>query len=99
MGATPRNITRIFLYNGLLIGVFGSVAGLVAGLSLCLAQMHFSFIHLPPDVYFLDKLPMLVIPSDIIAVVVVTNGLCLLFSLYPALKASKLKPVDALKYI
>jgi lipoprotein-releasing system permease protein len=99
MGATPKHITRIFIFNGLFVGIIGTVTGLIVGLSVCFAQMKFAFIHLPPDVYFLDKLPMLVVWTDVLAVVLITNGLCLLFSLYPARKASKLKPVDALKYI
>ncbi|MFH0921014.1 MAG: FtsX-like permease family protein [Fibrobacterota bacterium] len=98
MGATPRNIRRIFLYNGLFVGVIGTLAGTAAGLLLCFLQIKFQFIKLPGDVYFISTLPMIVNAWDVIAVVVTANVLALLFSFYPAYKAARLNPVEALVY-
>jgi len=98
MGATPRNILRIFVLDGILVGLIGTVLGTSLGLLICFIQIKFSLIKLPGDVYFISTLPMKLEKLDVAAVVIVANALCFLFSLHPALKASKLKPVEALKY-
>jgi lipoprotein-releasing system permease protein len=98
MGATPKNIRSIFLFNGLFVGVIGTLGGTLAGLAICFVQIHFQLIKLPGDVYFISTLPMLLNYWDVLAVVVTANVLALLFSFYPAYKASRLKPVEALVY-
>jgi lipoprotein-releasing system permease protein len=98
MGATPRNILRIFVLDGLLVGLIGTVIGTSLGLLICFIQIKFNLIKLPGDVYFISTLPMKLQGWDVAAVVAVANVLCFAFSLYPALKASRLKPVEALKY-
>lgn len=98
MGARSRNIMRIFLINGLLVGVIGTALGSLCGLLICFVQMKFHIITLPGDVYFISSLPVIVRWGDVAAVIASANILCLLFSLYPAWKAARLKPVDALVY-
>src|SRR3989339_405864 len=98
MGATPGSIRRIFLLNGLFVGFVGTITGTAAGLCICFIQMKFNLIKLPGDVYFIDSLPMIVQWIDAAAVVIAANLLCVAFSFYPAYKASRLRPVDALIY-
>ncbi|MCB0832484.1 MAG: ABC transporter permease [Bacteroidetes bacterium] len=97
MGATNRMISRIFMNQGLLTGSLGMVAGCFIGYSVCFAQMHFGFVKLPADIFFLDALPVQVQLVDFIAIVVVAFVLCLFSTVYPARKAASLEPVDALR--
>ncbi|OGS37352.1 MAG: hypothetical protein A2293_05180 [Elusimicrobia bacterium RIFOXYB2_FULL_49_7] len=98
MGARNRSILKIFVLNGFLVGVIGTFLGTLVGLLICFVQIKFNLVKLPGDVYFIDTLPMIVKWGDVLAVVVCANFLCLLFSLYPAFKAARLKPVEALIY-
>lgn len=98
MGATNAGIRRIFIYEGLAVGVVGTVLGTIIGWGLCALQIKYEFFSLPPDVYFLNVLPILIQPFDIIAVAFAALVLCLLASIYPAHKAATLVPVEAIRY-
>ena len=98
MGATAGNIRRIFLINGVIVGIVGTALGALCGLLLCFLQIRYDLVKLPGDVYFIDSLPMIVQWLDVLAVVAVANLLCFVFSLYPAHKAAKMRPVEALIY-
>ena len=98
MGATAGNIRRIFLINGVIVGIAGTSLGALCGLFLCFLQIRYDLVKLPGDVYFIDSLPMIVQWLDVLAVVAVANLLCFVFSLYPAHKAAKMRPVEALIY-
>ena len=98
MGASNRSIVRIFVVEGLTIGVFGAFLGTFVGTALAVIQMRCQIIKLPSDVYSISNLPMKISPVDITVIAVLTVLLCLLSTLYPSYKASKIDPVETLRY-
>ncbi len=98
VGASNRSIVRIFIVEGLTIGVFGAFLGAFFGTALAVIQMRFHLIKLPSDVYSISNLPMKISPVDITVIAVLTVLLCLLSTLYPSYKASKIDPVETLRY-
>jgi lipoprotein-releasing system permease protein len=98
MGATSSSITRIFLYEGMVVGVVGTALGLSTGYGLCWAQLKYKLLSLPGDVYFINKLPVKMQPMDFILVGTAAVLICLLASVYPARKAASLIPVEAIRY-
>ena len=98
MGATPTSITMIFLFEGLIIGIVGTLAGTALGLFSCWALDRYKFITLPQDIYYIDKLPVNVEPLMILIITVSAMLLCLAAAVYPAWQAGRLEPVEALRY-
>ena len=98
MGATRRAIRRIFMFQGLVIGIVGTATGFALGLGICFLLKRYQFIKLPPGVYSLDYLPILLQWSDLILVAAGSVLLCFLATLYPAGRAASLEPVEALRY-
>jgi lipoprotein-releasing system permease protein len=98
MGATKRNIWVIFTFNGALIGVAGSILGTLLGMFLCWSLE--TWLPLPIDmtVYQIDRLPAQISWPFVGLVNAASFLLCLLATLYPAWRASRLKPVEALRY-
>jgi len=97
IGADAKMISRVFINQGLIVGGIGIVAGCLIGYSICFLQIHFHVIKLPPDVFFLDAVPMELKWIDFVAIVSVALILCLAATLYPSRKASELLPIDALR--
>jgi lipoprotein-releasing system permease protein len=97
MGMRSAGVARTFQAAGQLIGALGVGCGLVAGASVitCLRRFHYA---LDPKVYMIDSLPVKVNPDEVLLTVAVTWAICTLATLYPALKAAKLAPVDGLRY-
>jgi len=98
MGATSRGIMRIFVYEGLVIGLTGTVLGVIGGLSLCEILSKYQFIKLPSDVYPITTLPIKVLPMDVTLVAVSAALITLLATIYPSWQASKIEPAVALRY-
>ena len=98
MGATNQSILRIFLYEGLFIGVVGTFLGFIVGYMLCWAQMKYKFFSIPGDVYFINTLPVKMEIPDFVFIGVAAVLLCLLAALYPAVKASKMDPIAAIRH-
>ncbi|MFO7889461.1 MAG: lipoprotein-releasing ABC transporter permease subunit [bacterium] len=98
MGVTSRGITKIFLFEGMVVGVLGSITGFIIGFSLCLAQLKYKFFSLPGDVYFINYLPVKMQMLDFSLIGLAAILLCILASLYPARKAAKLDPIRAIRY-
>jgi lipoprotein-releasing system permease protein len=98
MGATSKGITRIFVCEGIVVGVIGTLLGFTIGYSLCWAQLKYKFFSLPGDVYFISTLPVKMEVTDFIYIGVAAVIICLLAAVYPAKKASGLIPVDAIRY-
>ena len=98
MGASSRSIMGIFMFQGILVGVLGTLAGLISGLGICHLLARYQFINLPSDVYYISKLPVQVIFSDVAVVASAAVVISFLATLYPAWYASRLNPVESLRY-
>lgn len=98
MGTTSGAIMRIFMLNGVVIGFIGSTVGVALGVALCYAQYHWRFIKLPGDLYFIDTLPVILMPFDILRVYIAANSICWLVTLYPAWRASTMLPAESIRY-
>ena len=97
-GVTPGQVRRIFLLQGLLISVVGTVLGLALGYLASWAGGHYHFIHLSADVYSIDTLPFAPRILDGVIVSVVSIGISLLATLYPSSSAARVLPAEALRY-
>jgi lipoprotein-releasing system permease protein len=97
LGASDQAILRIFMVEGMMIGGIGTVLGVLTGLSAALGLLWFG-VRLDPDVYYIDRLPISVDPLDFLIVAVSALGITTLATLYPALAASRLRPVDGIRY-
>ena len=98
MGASSSSIMKIFLYEGLLVGVIGTVLGCIIGYGAGFLQLHYHIISLPPDVYLINSLPIVMEWKDFVAISSMSILLSLLASFYPSYRASKLTPVEAIRY-
>jgi len=98
MGATDRSIYRIFMYKGMAIGVVGTILGVCGGIILCMLLSHYKFIELPGDVYYITTLPVVLKVVDVAAIAVSALVICFFATLYPARQASRLDPVEAIRY-
>jgi len=96
-GASDLGILEVFMSEGLLIGGIGTVFGVVTGLVLCLGLLWFG-VRLDPDVYYVDRLPINVDPLDYAVVALCSLGITILATIYPAVAASRLRPVDGIRY-
>ncbi|MEQ1831675.1 MAG: ABC transporter permease [Candidatus Eisenbacteria bacterium] len=97
LGATPRFVLTVFLGEGLLIGVLGTSAGALLGGALIWLLQKYPFVHLPGDVYFIETLPLKPEAGDFAAVILAALVLCLAAAWYPAWRASKLDPIEAIR--
>jgi lipoprotein-releasing system permease protein len=97
-GVRPDQIRRIFLYQGLLISVLGTILGLIVGYTAAWAGHHYRFIQLDPQIYSLDYLPFAPRSLDGVIVALVSLGVSLLATLYPSSSAARVLPAEALRY-
>ena len=98
MGATDRSIRKIFVFKGMIIGFFGTFIGVTLGLGLCMLLERYPFIELPGDVYYITTLPVSLKALDVTMIACAALVICFLATLYPARQASKLDPVEAIRY-
>lgn len=99
LGARDRSIFRIFLAQGVLIGMTGTLLGLGLGLGVCWVLDTFPIFSIPPGVYpGSDRVPVQVAAGDLAWVVLATLVACVVATVFPARKATALKPVDGLRY-
>jgi lipoprotein-releasing system permease protein len=97
MGMTASSIRRIFLAQGIMIGFVGTALGLLLGLVTAVALDTYKLIPLNPEVYFIDHLPVARQPLDIAVTVVASLLIAAAATIYPALQASRLLPVEAMR--
>lgn len=98
MGATTRSIKRIFVMQGVLIGMIGTSAGVIFGALLCFLQSTYQFIRLPGDVYYITALPVDLKLTDVATVAISAMIISFLATLYPAQQASRFNPVEVIRY-
>ncbi len=98
MGATDKSIKRIFVIKGMAIGSIGTILGVCLGFILCALLKHYKFIELPGDVYYITTLPVKLEAIDVFFIASAAMAICFLATLYPARQASKLDPVEAIRY-
>jgi len=98
MGAKRRQIRRIFMFQGILIGVIGTVLGLIAGYVISIAAGHYHLVSLSAEVYSIDYVPFAVRIQDGILVAAVAIGVSFVATLYPSWSAASVLPAEALRY-
>ncbi|OGF15285.1 MAG: hypothetical protein A2W00_06790 [Candidatus Eisenbacteria bacterium RBG_16_71_46] len=97
LGAARSTVLQVFLAEGLLIGGLGTGLGSVLGFALITVLRRYPFVRLPGDVYFIERLPVRPEAGDFAAVILAALSLCLAAALYPAWRASRLDPVEAIR--
>ena len=98
MGASARSIRRIFMLQGLVIGVVGTVVGAGAGVLVATVLDRNQLIRIPADVYQLSHLPFTVVPSDVVLVVAAAIVICFVATIYPSRQAARLDPAEGLRH-
>jgi lipoprotein-releasing system permease protein len=99
IGMSRRRIRRIFIFEGLTIGLIGITLGLGLGWLLCFLLEKYQFVKLPADIYYLDHLPVsLNLWPDVALIISAALAITVLSTIYPALHAGRMHPVDALRY-
>ncbi len=97
MGATNGQILRIFMLNGTIIGVMGTILGVIGGTTLCWLLKRYKFIKIPKEVYYTDSIPILLYRSDVIIIAASALIICLLATIYPARQAAGIEPSKILR--
>lgn len=97
MGASDKQIRRIFVCKGMVIGMIGTFLGGCIGVILCGLLSRYQFIKLDSDIYPIDKLPVDLQSIDVIAISLTALAICFIATIYPARKASMLNPVEAIR--
>lgn len=96
MGATSKSIMKIFFFQGMVIGLFGTFLGVAGGLGLCELLSRYKFIELPSNVYPMNTLPIKVLPMDVGIIAMSAVIITLSATIYPSWKASRVKPAEVL---
>jgi len=98
MGFSRFSIAKIFFYEGTAVGFVGTVIGLILGIGISLILKYFEIFQLPKGVYYVDKLPVSIMFSDILMVALCAFIITVLAGIYPAYQVSKQNPLDAIRY-
>ncbi len=98
MGATQPGIMKIYLFGGIMIGVIGSIVGLGIGYLVCEAQVHFQLFKLDTSVYIIPALPVSMHISDFVVVGLIAIIISTLAALYPARRAARIEPANAVRW-
>jgi lipoprotein-releasing system permease protein len=106
LGLTPAGVMQVFMVQGSLIGIFGTLAGLIGGITLTFnlerilgaIERVFNVKLLPEDVYYITGLPTDMQTGDVVVITVVALLMSFLATLYPAWRAARTQPAEALRY-
>ncbi len=97
LGASDGSIVRVFMVEGMIIGGIGTIFGVATGYAVCFGLSWFG-VRIPPDVYYIDRLPIAVNNGEFAGVALAALAICAISTVYPALAASSLRPVEGLRY-
>ena len=97
IGVSDKSVLRIFMFEGLLIGLIGTIAGVIIGLTICILQIEFGFYTLGAK-FIIDALPVKIVWTDLVVISGMSMLLAFLASLYPAKKAARQQVIDAIKW-
>ncbi|MGH8107842.1 MAG: lipoprotein-releasing ABC transporter permease subunit [Arenimonas sp.] len=106
LGLSPASVMQVFMIQGMVIGMLGITIGVVCGVLLSLNLSHIVKVIesitgselMPSDVYYISGVPSHVVPSDVVVIAIVAFFMCLIATIYPALRASRTDPASALRY-
>ena len=98
MGMPAKSIRRIFFAQGVVIGVVGTVLGLIIGFAAAIGLDKYKFIKLDPQVYFIDHLPVANQAEDVIMIVLASIAIAAVATVYPSIQASRLFPLEAIRH-
>ena len=98
MGTSSKRVMTIFMLQGLIIGLVGTAIGATAGYALCWVADRYKLVQIPIDVYQVSHIPFVVRPFEFTVVIVSAVLICFVATLYPSRQASKLDPVQALRF-
>ena len=97
MGVKDSSIKKIFVYQGAIIGLSGTLIGEILGVALSLAIKHFKIIEIPEGVYVGNKIPLYINEWHLVIIGVISLLICLVVTVYPSTKAAKISSVDGLR--
>jgi lipoprotein-releasing system permease protein len=97
MGATRRDVGRIFVFKGLTVGAAGTLAGEIVGAIGCYLLANYQIIHIPKEVYEMSTPPVSARPLDFALVALGSLALCLVATLYPARQAARAMPIEVFR--
>ena len=98
MGFKNLSISKIFFYEGFIVGTIGTLLGLFLGILISYGLKNFEIFKLPQGVYYVDRLPVMIIPGDICLVALCAFIITIISGLYPAYQVAKLEPLEAIRY-
>ena len=98
MGTSSSRVMAIFMVQGLIIGMVGTAVGGIGGVALCWVLDTYKLIHIPMDVYQVSYVPFVVLPLDLAVVLLSSVAICFVATIYPSRQASRLDPVQALRF-
>jgi lipoprotein-releasing system permease protein len=98
MGMTSRRILKVFMLQGLIIGVAGTLLGLILGLAVSWAIDFLGLLSLPGDVYIISRIPIILSPIDVVAIIILSLLISFTATIYPSIQAARMTPVDAIRH-